>query len=207
MSVLDTLTNDLDWRETEIASMRLLLLSGSISPCQHTVLLRAAWAMLYAHYEGFCKNALATFFDAATGTGVLNSDLPKPTKALALGATFRRLRKLPDFEFIDELEIFSPTYLKATPEFPDVDTQSNLWPNVLIDLLESADLCSDKVKEHKAKLSTLVARRNNIAHGENNIISEFAYYKSYEDAVYDVIYDLAYQVEARLRRQPYGLAT
>lgn len=204
MNVLDALTRDLNWRETEIASMRLLLLSGSVSPSQHTALLRAAWAMLYAHYEGFCKNALAAFFDAAAGTGVLNADLPKHTKTLALGATFRRLRNLSDAEFLGELEAFFPTYLEKTPEFPGVDTQSNLWPDVLIELLESADLSPGKVQEHKVKLSTLVARRNSIAHGDNSIISEFAYYKSYEDAVYDVIYDLAYQVEARLKLQPYS---
>jgi hypothetical protein len=127
------------------------------------VLLRAAWAMLYAHYEGFCKNTLITFFDAATNTGIFNSDLPKPTKALALGATIRRLRHLPDADFLDELENFSSTCLEKIPEFPEVDTQSNLWPNVLISLLKSADLSSDKVQEHKVKLSTLVATRNNVS--------------------------------------------
>jgi hypothetical protein len=45
--------------------------------------------------------------------------------------------------------------------------------------------------------------RNNIAHGEKNIIPEFSYYKSYEDAVYEVIYDLVFQVEARLKQHPY----
>ena len=57
------------------------------------------------------------------------------------------------------------------------------------------------------KLSTLVSRRNEIAHGENNIISEFHYYKTFEDAVYEVIYDLAYQVETRLQGPPYGSGT
>ncbi|SON77822.1 hypothetical protein XAP412_570002 [Xanthomonas phaseoli pv. phaseoli] len=31
----------------------------------------------------------------------------------------------------------------------------------------------------------------------------YPYYKSYEDAVYEVIYDLAYQIEARLQGAPY----
>ena len=204
MSVLDSLTRDLDWRETEIASMRLLLLSGSVSANQNKVLLRAAWALLYAYYEGFCKNALTTFFDAAQGSGVKCSALPSPMKIHALGDALRRLRNLPNPDCLAEIESFSGSYLDKTPKFPEVDTRSNLWPNVLVELMEVADLSPAKVQEHHVKLVTLVARRNGIAHGENNMISEFAYYKSYEDVVYEVIYDLAYQVEEKLQHVPFG---
>lgn len=204
MSVLDSLTRDLDWRETEIASMRLLLLSGSVSTTQNTVLLRAAWALLYAHYEGFCKNTLTTFFDAAQGSGVKCSALPSPMKIHALGDALRQLRNLPNPDCLAEIESFSESYLDKTPEFPEVDTRSNLWPNVLVELMEIADLSPAKVQEHRVKLATLVARRNGIAHGENNMIPEFSYYKSYEDAVYEVIYDLAFQVEEKLQHLPFG---
>ena len=82
--------------------------------------------------------------------------------------------------------------------------RANLWPSVLIELLNVADLCTDKVMEHEVKLKTLVSRRNKIAHGENNIIAEMEYYRTYENAVYDVIYDLAIQVDDRLSRPPYS---
>ncbi|WP_111267837.1 MAE_28990/MAE_18760 family HEPN-like nuclease [Marilutibacter maris] len=204
MSVLDSITRDLDWRETEIASMRLLLLSKSVTSSQSAVLLRAAWALLYAHYEGFCKNALNIFFDAAQGSGIKCADLPNPMKVLALNDAFVKLRNLPISVFLGEIESFSTSYLDQIPEFPEVDTRSNLWPSVLIELMKSADLSPAKVEEHQAKLSTLVARRNGIAHGENNIIPEFKYYKSYEDVVYEVIYDLAFQIEEKLQGVPFG---
>lgn len=204
MNVLNTLTNDLNWRETEIASMRVLL-SIESSSSQRIVLLRAAWALLYAHYEGFCKNALITFFDAVSNAGVCCSKLPRPTRLFALGQTFRHLRSLSDNDFLSKVESFPAACLEAGPAFPNVDTQSNLWPDVLIGLMSSADLSPAKVEEHRVKLSTLVARRNSIAHGEINIIPEVSYYRSYEDAVYDVIYDLAYQVDSRLAEAPYKL--
>lgn len=207
MSILDTLTRDLAWRETEISSMRLLLSSDSTSPAQRIALLRAAWAMLYAHYERFCKNTLVAFYDAICNCGVKGADLPNPTKTLALRSVFKHLRNMTDDELLVELEIFSNEHLDKVPQFPEVDTQSNLWPEVLIELIKYADLSPSKVEEHRVKLSTLVSRRNKIAHGENNMISEFEYYKTFEDAVYDVIYDLAYQVEARLQCAPYSLGT
>ena len=204
MSILDDISNDLDWRESEIASMRIVLASPNISPTQKTTLLRASWALLYAHYEGFCKNTLISYYDFISNSGVKTKDLPEPSKVFALEEKLKELRKLPSSNFLEEVSCFEANHMSVKPEFPDVDTQSNLWPNVLIDLLNTADLNTDKVKYHELKLRTLVARRNKIAHGENNIISEVQYYKEFEDAVYDVMYDLAFQVEERLSREPFA---
>jgi hypothetical protein len=203
MNILETISRDLDWREREIAAMRLLLSSAEITNGQRQGLLRAAWAMLYAHYEGFCKNTLATFYDVITSSGIACRDLPQSTRLFALGDRLRHLKNMPNGDLFGEIVSFQLHHLSVSPQFPDVDTQSNLWPSVLIDLLEAADLNADKVKEHEIKLKTLVSRRNKIAHGENNIISEVGYYRTYEDAVYDVMYDLAIQVDTRLSLPPY----
>lgn len=204
MSVLNVITSDLDWREAEIASMRLILSAPATTSTQKMVLLRAAWALLYAHYEGFCKNTLAAYYDHITQSGVACKDLPASTKLYALQKKLTQLRNLDDRDFVFEIGLFDDEFLSTAPIFPDVDTQSNLWPNVLINLLETADLNPAKVQEHESKLRTLVARRNKIAHGENNIITEVNYYKTYETAVYDVMYDLAIQVDRRLSLPPFA---
>lgn len=205
MSVLDDITSDLDWRETEIASMRIVLSSPSISSTQKLVLLRASWALLYAHYEGFCKNTLVTYYDFISRSGIKTKELPESSKVFALENKIKEIRSLPNRNFLEEVSNFEYIYLSNPPDFPDVDTQSNLWPNVLIDLMNVADLNSDRVKEHELKLKTLVARRNKIAHGENNMISEVNYYKEFEKVVYDVMYDLAFQIEERLSRPPFAV--
>lgn len=204
MSILDDITRDLDWRESEIASMRIVLASPGISATQKIALLRASWALLYAHFEGFCKNTLVTYYDFVSRSGVIINDLPEASKAFALQNKIKDLRKLPNKDLILEISNFNANHLSVPPEFPDIDTQSNLWPHVLIELLEIADLSTAKVQEHELKLKTLVARRNKIAHGEHNMISETSYYREFEDAVYDVIYDLAYQIEERLSRAPFA---
>jgi hypothetical protein len=204
MSILDDISSDLDWRESEIASMRIVLTSPNITPTQKSVLLRAAWALLYAHYEGFCKNTLVSYYDFISNSGVETQSLPQSTRAFALAEKLSELRKIPNNEFLEEVSGFEVNYLTVTPKFPDVDIRSNLWPSVLIELLEIADLNSDKIEHHELKLKTLVARRNKIAHGENNIISEFEYYREFEDVVYDVMYSLAFQVEERLSQAPFA---
>lgn len=203
-TALEAISRDLDWRESEIAGMRLLLSSTSISEGQRKGLLRAAWAMLYAHYEGFCKESLTIFFDAICTSGAVCADLPLPTKLYALEKKLGHLRQMASDDLLVAIVDFKSCHLGELPSFPEVDTRSNLWPNVLIDLLKSADLSSDKVAEHRAKLKTLVSRRNDIAHGKNNFIVDVPYYLTFEHAVYDVIYDLALQIDQRLSLPPYS---
>lgn len=203
-TTLETISKDLDWRESEIAGMRILLSSPAISEGQRKGLLRAAWAMLYAHYEGFCKESLTVFYSAICASGAACSELPQPTKLHALEKKMGHLRQMTSNELLEAILSFNSCHLEKSPSFPDVDTKSNLWPNVLIDLLESADLSPGKVAEHQLKLKTLVSRRNEIAHGKNNFITDVPYYLTFENAVYDVMYDLALQIDNRLRMPPYS---
>lgn len=203
MSILAALTQDLDWRESEIASIRVILQSLGISSGQRRALLRAAWALLYAHYEGFCKNALTVYYDYISNAGVVCGLLPETVRLLALRDALCEIRKKELVYLYDDVVNFDARYLQSAPIFPEVDADSNLWPSKLKELLQQAGLSPAKVIEHEIKLRTLVSRRNKIAHGERNFIDEVDYYISFENAVYDVIYDLAYQIDARLSAPPY----
>ena len=50
----DQIEADLKWREGELASLKLLAASADHGSDRQRAILRALWAMLYAHYEGFC---------------------------------------------------------------------------------------------------------------------------------------------------------
>ena len=203
MIPIDIITQDLDWREREIAAMRVLISGPGLTNSQRAALLRAGWAMLYAHYEGFIKNTLAVFYDEAAKAVGKCEQLPSSTKAFALRGALRFLRNLPDDDMLNKIEKFHIDNLSSNPQFPDVDTKSNLWPDVLIDLLKTADLNTSIVEKNEAKLRTLVSRRNSIAHGEKNFINEISYFRGFEEAVYEVLYDVALQVDYRLSQPPY----
>ena len=191
MAIIDDISRDLDWREAEIASMRLLLCRKDISSKQIEVLLRAAWALLYAHYEGFVKYCLTLFYDEISARSIKCEDLPTATQIFALAKALKQIRTMPPVDMIYEVTNFKSNHLDSLATFPEVDTDSNLWPETLISLLASADLDSKVVENNRPKLTTLVARRNKIAHGQKNFIAEFRYYRTYETAVYEVMYDLA----------------
>tara|TARA_R110002074_G_scaffold386291_1_gene567931 strand:+ start:77 stop:709 length:633 start_codon:yes stop_codon:yes gene_type:complete len=203
MSIFDDLTADLDWRETELGSLKILLKKNDITKMQQTALLRAAWALLYAHYEGYSKFCLTVFYDEATKRLANCASLPVRTKALALQTHLKKLKNLPVFEMIEGMEAFTNFAKTQKPSFPEVDTKSNLWPCVMKNLLSDADIIIDAFNDNSRKLRTLVSRRNDIAHGQKSFINEVDYYITYEDVVYDVMYNLAYSVDARLKKAPY----
>lgn len=203
MSIIDEITNDLNWRETELGLLKILLQRNKINTKQHQVIARAAWALLYAHYEGFSKFCLTIFFDYAKRVPLSCDVLPEKTKYFALGSAIKKLRNADSIAFLRELTDFVQNVVTGPPTFPDVDTESNLWPSVLEKLLEIADIDCPALDKHRVKIKTLVGRRNKIAHGEQDIIANYDYYVSYEVAVYEVMYELAFQVEERLKRVPY----
>jgi MAE_28990/MAE_18760-like HEPN len=203
MSIIDEITHDLDWRETELATMKRLIKQTNITQKQRRVLLRAAWAMLYAHYEGFAKFCLTVFYDEVSRRVACCETLPRKTKALALDTTVKKMRSMATEDLIQELETFVAVTLKSVPAFPDVDTESNLWPNTLARLCENADLSAEIVETHAMKIRTLVARRNQIAHGQADVINDVDYYLTFEEVVYEIMYSLVFMIDERLERHPY----
>ena len=183
--------------------MKLLLARHDTTEHQRAVLLRASWALLYAHYEGFVKTTLTVFFGYASNLVTDCGSLPEVTRLYALESNLRVLRNLPSSDFLLGIESFSGDHLSSQPVFPDVDTRSNLWPSVLKELLDAADIQLPNLEVHRASLQTLVSRRNSIAHGKSDMIQEISYYRKFESAVYDVMYELAFSVEERLGRSPY----
>jgi hypothetical protein len=204
MSILDAITQDLDWREGEISSMRLLLKKRDLSPLQRETLLRAAWALLYAHYEGFCKTTLTLFYEEISRRNLNCGALPLSTQIQALEKEIKALKNMNSSDALQKIRAFEACHFCRPPVFDDVDTKSNLWPDLLVQLLEMADLTSEQVERNRVKLKTLVSRRNEIAHGRKNFINEVSYYLEYERAVYEVMYDLALGIDSRLKQPPYG---
>jgi len=202
MEAIEELTADLGWRETELALLKIFFQKKDITQRQHEVLARAAWSLLYAHYEGYSKFCLTLFFDRAAGLVNSCGPLPQKTKEYALFFEMKRIRSLPAAEFLYTLETFSATTGTQKPQFPEVDTRSNLWPNVLEDLLVFADITCPSIDKNRVLLKALVGKRNGIAHGQA-VSANYTDYLKQESAVYEVMYDLAYQVDARLKDAPF----
>lgn len=197
---LKTLEADLDWREAELASLRVIVVGSRKSSIEQRGLLRASWAILYAHYEGFAKFAATIFLDHVESSGVRRSDLKSSQMCKSLESEISLWRSLPRDQFISEVLNFQTRYLNSPPNFPEVDTKSNLWPDLAVEILSDCGVQLRSLGSHERKLKTLVARRNEIAHGEKNFIAEVSYYLEYESAVLEVLYELCFELDEELAR-------
>jgi hypothetical protein len=170
MEAIDELTADLGWRETELALLKVFFQRKDVTQRQHDVLARAAWSLLYAHYEGYTKFCLTLFFDRAARLIESCAPLPQKTKEYALFSEIKRIRSLPAADFLHTLAF--------------------------------ADICCPSIDKNRFLLKALVGKRNGIAHGQA-VSASYPDYLKQEDAGYEVMYDLAYQVDARLKAEPF----
>lgn len=199
MTPLQEIERDLDWREGELGILKILLANEQLSDREKFVLFRAGWSLLYAHYEGFCKFALTVYYDAIERTGRPHRDLPSKMQALALEKHMKLVRSLPTLDFISQIATFEADYMARPATFPEVETESNLWPSTLRKLLESAEIFLPSLDMGNRSIATLVSRRNKIAHGERDIIPEYSYYLQFEDVVRTIMYDLAISIDDKLK--------
>ena len=189
------LEEDLKWREAELASLKRLAINSPIESVAYQSLLRAMWALLYAHFEGFTKFCWDTIFDHIQSENIQTKQLNTKFVLLALEKDFKCLRGGLDAGSLWEFfETRMPSSLENHAVFPEdsrLKTDSNLWPNVFERETEKLGITCNELKRHRSRIKTLVARRNDIAHGKSMTIKNLAEYHEYENAALCLMHELA----------------
>jgi len=201
----DILDAELAWRDAEMASLKLLVAEAPTGSARQVSLLRALWTMLYAHYEGFCKFVWDFYLESLEDQGVTRGVCCVPVARFSMSKRFRELRgNLSDGALWDACTSDFQNWMNEQLRFDlRLETESNLWPELLKRNSSDVDLPSKMVEEHEFKLKALVARRNEIAHGKKMIISSLAEYQQYEEAAMLVMHELAVAVLNCLENKTY----
>jgi hypothetical protein len=205
MSLAEELESDLNWREAELAIFKRIVSSADEGSVRERALLRAMLALLYAHYEGFSKYAWELYLEAIESEAPIRGDLKPPLACLSLEEQFAKLRG--DTSAASLLEFYSeklPGLLNEPAEFPSpLQADSNLWPDRYCDNMDRACLKQNEMNDRRSKIKSLVARRNDIAHGESAFIKSLAEYQEYEDAAILVMHELAVLIIEALEEKNY----
>ncbi|MFW5778464.1 MAG: MAE_28990/MAE_18760 family HEPN-like nuclease, partial [Coleofasciculus sp.] len=190
---LNQLEEDLDWRLTEIAILKKQAVLASKDSDRYRALLRALWAMLYAHYEGFCKFAWDLYLDELQKAGVKRKDCKDEIAKLSLQKQFKSLKgDLSPESLWNFGQTGFRTMLEDNLDFQvKLETQSNLYPQLFKENSLKVCLSCTLVDQYEIELKGLVRRRNEIAHGQKMIIKDLNEYKKYEDAAIEVMHELA----------------
>lgn len=210
MSTWETeIEHDLSWRETEMGALKLLLVASPKGSDRQRALLRACSAMLYAHYEGFCKFCWTILLDTIQKQSPVRSDLVDSLAKRTMESVFKKLRGDTSIENLWQFcstDFSKELGQKAT--FPEeIDTKSNLWPNLSAEINASVGLTCPLLLAHSERIKQLVSRRNKIAHGEKLEIPNIVKFQEVEHSAVLVMHELAITVVNCLDQKNYLVAT
>ena len=189
---------DLDWRQSELAILKLLVVRSN--PKTQKALLRSLLAMLYAHYQGFCVNSLLVYTKAVVSQGGPTKSHKEALVMTSLSSVLKKIRTMNDADILYYVSNEFDKRMNAAIAINEKDFEtSNLYPNVLEDLCAKVGLECPAVIINRSIIKSLVSRRNDIAHGQENDVRDLGEYNKYENAAYEVMYSLALSIEEALR--------
>lgn len=167
--LLDRIAEELIWRRKELTDLRGMAQEFK-SEVRSRVVIRAAVALLYAHWEGFVKKASSYYLEFVSSHRLQYRRLSPNFVALSIKAKYFELSVSDKISGANSLADFFCSSLDQQANVPYknvVDTRSNLSSKVLLDILAGLGL-NHTIFETKLKYidSSLVNPRNHVAHGE-----------------------------------------
>lgn len=193
----DYLSSDLGWRKKELSDIRRLAQLNK-STLRQRVLIRSGIALLYAHFEGFTRQAGKAYLEYVASQRLTYNLLERNFLALGLMDVLSSVtssRKASSFECGVQFLLESGPERARIPYKTAIDTESNLSSKVLKEIIFVLGLDYSPY-ESKAKLidSRLLGRRNSIAHGEIVSIDDEDY-DQLHNSVIEIINCLRNQIE------------
>jgi len=172
----DRLDEDLALRKVELSAVK-----GEVDTAREerrSALIRAGVALLYAHWEGFVKQAATLYLNYVSMQGLRYDELA----ANFLGVAIKRaLDEAADTKkaktYTRVAHVFgSSLHQRAKLPYDVVDTQSNLSVDVFTNILCLLGLQRDPyAPQEKPLIGRLLHLRNNIAHGRWMKVDEEEY--------------------------------
>lgn len=169
--LLQRIDDDLIWRRRELSDFRAVIQDADQNASRKSALLRAGVALLYAHWEGFVKRCGTYYLEYVANQGLKASDLKSNFIAIKfktrLAEAGKSNKPSASIELVDYFRSKLGDRLRI-PHKGVVDTKSNLSSTVLREIVWTLGLDMAPY-ETKARLidSSLVDRRNRIAHGDS----------------------------------------
>lgn len=210
MSWQTELEDDLDWRLAELAALKLQAARAPSESILQNALLRSLVAMLYAHYEGYCKSAIRIYLREVKVSGIKRADCKERLVTFSLQKTFREAKSYTTDQCWEFYTKILDQMLQDGLDY-DVDKhaeialvgESNMYPADLKANLEYACLPQTEVDNHEQLLKSLVGRRNGIAHGRKMLVTNLAAFEELENAATSAMYDITYSIIASLENEDY----
>jgi proline dehydrogenase len=167
------LTEELKWRTQELDNWKSMI--RRCRPHQRTGAIRAGIALLYAHWEGYVKEAARSYLEYVGRKGMSIGELSDELAAVALRNTLGRgeQSKLSSDHTALVAAIRNELQEKARINYDRsmIRTRSNLSFENFSDIMHSVGCDADRHELQRSLINNrLLKNRNDIAHGRDLVI-------------------------------------
>lgn len=199
------LIEELKWRTAELDTWERL--ANACRPHQRTGVLRAGVALLYAHWEGYIKEAARAYLEYVSRQGLHVGELRDELAAVALrtmlGSGEQSKKSLDHTTIISTLRSELSRKARISYERSTIRTRSNLKFDVFEDVMHSIGCDSSRHELQRGLINNrLVKNRNEIAHGRLLFI-ELEDWVDMRARVVDILEDVRDQIREAATSQAY----
>lgn len=168
------LIEELKWRTAELDTWERL--AKSSRPHQQIGILRAGVALLYAHWEGYVKEAARAYLEYVSRQGLRVGDLRDELAAVALrtmlGSGEQSKKSSDHTSIVSALRAEAQSKANIPYDRSTIRTRSNLTFDVFEDIMHSVGCDSSRHELQRVLITNrLVKNRNDISHGRLLLIS------------------------------------
>ncbi|MCE8525569.1 hypothetical protein KBY23_09850 [Ruegeria pomeroyi] len=181
----EALDRELSWRIHELSFLKRQIMAAK--DIAESAYIRAGISMLYAHWEGFIKTSASLYLEYVNFKRAKFSVAADTFAYLAVKRDIDELSKTKDHVF--GLRIYRDIIRKVISDEPlffstDVDTGSNLNSKRFLSILSATGISESKYEPYFNLIDeALLARRNEIAHGQFLPVERDSFLKTYDDVI------------------------
>lgn len=192
--LLLSIGEDYAWRRKELHIVKDMI-PDTNNPKQNAAL-RFAVPILYAHWEGFAKNACESYLSYVAYKSLLHNELKPQFIALSLTKKIGNLEKKNIEEKTITIEFLLNEINKKSniPVKNVIQTKSNLRFEVFEEIIFLLGLDASKFITFKFLINDLVDSRNHIAHG-NYLLVKFQEYENMHAEIGNLMETLKTEIE------------
>lgn len=191
------LTEDLKWRLNELDTWKRMV--DACRPHERVGALRAGIALLYAHWEGYVKEAARAYLEYVSRKGLKVGDLRSELAAVALrtmlGKGEQSKKAVDHTALIDMLRDEAHSDANLPYGRAMIRTRSNLSFDVFEDVMHSVGCDATRHEISRTLIDVrLLKNRNDIAHGRELLI-ELDDWLVIRERVVDILRDVRAQLQ------------
>lgn len=205
MYFIDEINSDIQWRMSELASLKSIPLRYNLLPHHKEMLIKYTIPSIYALWEGFVKNSFELYIREINKLNIPIEEVHINVITHTLSSYEKLYLENPRMNFVSKKEFieFYQTKISQPLNITNkIPTKSNVDFVVINDILTRFNL-NLLPKTFEGKLRKLLKFRNSIAHGETSLPIKLEDVTFFSQLVNDLMIEIIIRLDEGYKKQTF----